>query len=524
MTSPHRARPGWAYLVGAGPGDPDLLTLRGAQLLATADVVLHDELLDRSVLTHTRNDAEVIAVGTRGRDANEKQRKQDAIIDQMVAHAHAGRSVVRLKGGDPMLFGRGAEETAALREASIPFEVVPGVSAPLGATAYAGIPLTHRALAQSFTCVTAIQRAGTLFDWRKLAGLDGTLCVFMGTRHLATICEALVAQAKRKNDTPAAIVGSISFPHQRTVVGNLGNLAQRATEAEIESPALLIVGEVVSLRSDASWFEQQPLFGKRVLLLRPAHQVEPTAHLLRRRGAQPLSFPAIEIGPPPDAAPVRRALEALNDYALIAFTSDNGVRSFWRFLAETGRDARALGPASVAAIGPATAARLATLGVNADIVAPRFIAEELATSIIDHLESHATSSPRVLLPRALVARETLPQMLRAAGIEVDIVPVYETRFAPQSEAESLRSNIAASDIILFTSSSTVTSCCRLLGAKAAAVLGKIMVASIGPITSQTLDDLGVDIDVTATISTTEGLIDAVADQLAASTPKQPEQE
>jgi uroporphyrinogen III methyltransferase/synthase len=478
--------------------------------------VLHDELLDRAVLDHVRSDAQVVAVGKRGHDAEAKQRKQEAIIEQMLAHAKDGRSVVRLKGGDPLMFGRGAEETAALRAAAIPFEVVPGVSSPLGATAYAGIPLTHRALARSVTCVTAVGRDGQPFDWQKLSRLGGTLCVFMGTRHLATICSDLIARAGFKSDTPAAMVQSISFPSQRTIVGDLSNLAQRAADASLASPALLIVGEVVSLRPDASWFEQQPLFSKRVLLLRPAHQLASLAHVLRRRGAQPVSFAAIEIAAPPDAGPIERAIDNLDQYALVAFTSDNGVRRFWQFLEASGRDARALGRAHVAAIGPATAARLAQHGVNADIVAPRFVAEDLAQSIIDHMPACTPGRKRVLLPRALLARETLPEMLRAAGIEVDVVPVYETRFAEASRAAELQSAVAQSDIIMFTSSSTAKSCCALLGSEAAAGLAGVMVASIGPITSQTLSELGVGVDVTAEVSTTEGLVDAIAAHLSAS--------
>ncbi|HHH28000.1 MAG TPA: uroporphyrinogen-III C-methyltransferase, partial [Polyangiaceae bacterium] len=323
------ARPGWVYLVGAGPGDPDLITLRGAELLASADVVLHDELIDREVLRHARDDAEVRSVGKRGGDPARRSDKQRAINEDIVSLAASGKSVVRLKGGDPFLFGRGAEEAAALRAGAIPFEVVPGVSSPLGATAYAGIPLTDRDHSSSVTMVTAVTRDGAPFDLSRLSGLQGTLCVFMGVRRLTTICEQLVSLAGRAPTTPAAVVEWISYPKQRIVEGTLEDVAERAAETSLGTPSLLIVGEVTRMRGELSWFDRQPLFGQRVLVTRPAHQIAPTAAMLRRRGAQPVPFPTIALEPSPDPERVASAVAELHEYALVAFTSDNGVQHFW---------------------------------------------------------------------------------------------------------------------------------------------------------------------------------------------------
>jgi len=511
------ARPGWVYLVGAGPGDPALITVRGRELLATADVVLHDELVDPTALGSCRHDAEIRSVGKRGHDRGTKQARQEAIQDELVQLAQQGKSVVRLKGGDPFLFGRGSEEGLTLSAASLPFEVIPGVCSPLGATAYAGIPLTHRDFTSSVTFVTAITRGGGAFDWAELEGLRGTLCVLMGTRWLDRITRGLMIDAGRAPDTPATLVQWISYPKQRCVEGTLGDIAERAANAQLGSPSLLVVGAVATLRTELSWFEQQPLFGQRVLITRPEHQIATTAELLRRRGAQPVPFPLIAIEAPPDPAAVTKAVHELSSYDLVAFTSDNAVRWWWRALAAAELDARAFGQAIVAAIGPATARGLAQHGIQADIVAETFVAEELGAAILAAMDD--ATNKRVLLPRALVAREVLPETLRAAGMSVDVVPVYQTVGALPERATQLRELLARRevDVVTLTSSSTVDALCELLGADAAQQLEDVTLASIGPITTRTAEDHGLTVAITADESTSEGLVEALEAHLSPAT-------
>ncbi len=499
------ARAGWVYLVGAGPGDPGLLTLRAAELLAEADVVLHDELIDVAVLAYVRVGASVRSVGKRGTDRKAKRAAQERINELMVDAAKRRLRVVRLKGGDPFLFGRGAEEAAALRDAGVPFEVVPGISSPVGATGYAGIPLTHRDHASGVAFVTAVKRDGGPYDFGEVASFTGTLCVFMGTRHLHRIARALMIDGRRDPQTPCAVVSWISHPRQVTVCGVLADIAERALADGAGAPGLLICGTVVQVRSQLRWFDMQPLFGKRVLVTRPAHQAAPTATSLRRRGAEPVRFPTIAIEAPPSAQAVRDAVAALATYDLVVFTSDNGVRWFFDALREAGLDGRAFGTAKLAAIGPATAAGLERHGLRADLVAEKFVAESLAEGILDAM----SPSARVLLPRALVARELLPDTLRAAGMHVDVVPVYQTRTGSVARAAELRSLLPSIDVVMLTSSSTVQRLHELLGADAQALLANTALASIGPITTATANKLGHQVAVTASVSTVAGLTDAL---------------
>jgi uroporphyrinogen III methyltransferase / synthase len=504
-TPDNAARPGWVYLVGAGPGDPELITVRGAALLESADVVLHDELIDHASLLCARDDAEVRSVGKRGHDRQGRSAKQLAINSEIVTLARAGKSVVRLKGGDPFLFGRGAEEALALRDAGVPYEVVPGISSPLGATAYAGIPLTDRDAASSVIMVTAVTRDGADFDFTELAATRGTICVFMARHRLERVTRRLMIDAGRAPETPAAILEWVSHPRQRVVEGTLGDIADRASDAAIGTPSLVIVGDVAKLRDKLAWFDRQPLFGKRVLVTRPAHQIAPTAALLRRRGAEPIAFPTIFIEASPAPERVAQAIDELASYDLVTFTSDNGVQHFWRALRAHGRDARAFGQAKLAAIGPATAAGLARHGLVADIVAETFVAEPLAEAIIEVLEP----GQRVLIPRAEVAREILPEMLRAAGLEVDVVAIYRTVTGSRERAAELIALLSSVDVVTLTSSSTATKLCELLGDDAASVLAGKLLASIGPITTATAIAHGLEVAVTASVSTSSGLIDAL---------------
>jgi uroporphyrinogen III methyltransferase/synthase len=516
------ALPGVVYLVGGGPGDPGLITLRAVELLATADVILHDELVHPSLLAWTRPSAELCFVGKRGGNPAEKQASQAGIEAQLIQHARAGQSVVRLKGGDPFLFGRGSEEAEALVQAGILFEVVPGIPSPLGATAYAGISVTHRALASSVTFVSGTTRAGQSFAFDELAQVRGTICVLMGMRNLGDTCVRLIRDARRDPATPAAVIRWGTLPAQAVVEGRLDEIASRAENAGIKSPAIVVVGPVAELRRTLRWFDRRPLFGKRILIPRPQGQAAATARLVRRRGAEPIELPAIAIIPPPDPSRVTAAARALDTYDVVAFTSENGVVWFFRELEAQRRDARAFGRAKVAAIGPGTAAALEARGIHADIVPGTFRGEALAQAILDDLAllTGVEGRPRrVLIPRALVAREVLAEHLRADGCEVDVVPVYETRPASADRREELLQRLEGHgiDIVMLTSSSTADSLADLLGSGAQKLLEHVLVASIGPITTATAAKRGLTVAVTASESTTLGLLTALERYLAAPT-------
>jgi uroporphyrinogen III methyltransferase/synthase len=498
------------YLLGAGPGDPELLTLRARRRLAEADVVLYDALVHPDSLEHCRPDAERVFVGKRAGRASERQAD---INQRMVETARAGRTVARLKGGDPYLFGRGSEEAECLAAAGIPFEVVPGVPSPMAVTAYAGISLTHRELASSIAFVTATEserKDRSAHDWAKLATATQTLVIFMGTRKLESLMQLLVANG-RAPSCPAAVIQSASLPEQRTVVGTVADIAQRAREAGIGMPALTVVGEVVGLRRQLRWYDVQPLFGLRVLGTRAAEQAHAMTQALRDAGASAVLAPAIRFSPPEDPAPLRRALGELDRYAWVVLTSANGVDAFFAELRAQRGDARRLGRARVAAIGSATAERLRQHGVDPDVVPERYRGEALAEAIgAEH--GGRMHGLRLLIARAAVARDALPEALRAAGAEVDVVAAYRTLAAGAEDSARVRAAIDAGEIdaITFTSSSTVDNTLLMLGDDARRLLSRLTVASIGPITTETAERHGVRVDVTASEYTVPGLVGALA--------------
>ena len=496
--------PAKVWLVGAGPGDPGLLTLRGLEVLQGAEVVLTDALAHPALLEMCPQ-AEVRYVGKR---YGEDSAVQEAITREMIAIAQSGRSVVRLKGGDPLLFARGGEEALALAEAGVPFEIVPGISSPVAASAYAGIPLTHRDISKSVTFITGSDRAGKEWSpeaWRKLATATDTICVLMGMRRLEEIVHAIL-EGGRAAHTPAAVIQWGTRPEQRVITATLAELPERARNAGLKNPAIIVVGDVVALREELAWYDKKPLFQKTLFLPRPEAQAVESARAIRERGAEPLVLPMIEIHPPPEPERLDRAIEALDQYAWVLFTSANGVRCFFEALRRAGRDARAFGKAKVGVIGPKTASALESFGVRPDVLAKEFVGEALAKALCE-------SGPpgRVLLARALVARDALPQTLISAGFEVDVVPVYETRGASEEKRKRLREGLANGDIdvALFTSSSTVTETLAALGPDGPAALARVVVASIGPVTSRTLRDAGVRVDVSATEYTVAGLLDAL---------------
>jgi uroporphyrinogen III methyltransferase / synthase len=492
-------RPGVVYLVGAGPGDPGLMTARSLELIAAADTILHDRLIGDRALAGARDDAELVYVGKR---PGQKAMEQDEIEALMVERARTGRSVVRLKGGDPFVFGRGGEEAETLAAAGVEFEVVPGVTAGVAAPAYAGIPVTHRDDASAVAFVTGHEdpeKAETALDWAALAGFPGTLVLYMGVKNLPLIAERLAA-AGRDPDEPAAAIERGTQPGQRTVSSTLAGLPAAVSEAGLQAPAILVFGPVAARREAISWLEKRPLHGRRVVVTRARAQASGLAATLRSLGAEVIELPAIRIEPRLDTDAVRDAVAALHSYALVCLTSPNGVRLLFGAMAAQGRDARALANSVVAAIGPGTAAALAEHGVIADIVPERFVAEALAEALAD---VDVRDRP-VLVARAAEARDVLPEALTERGAKVDVVALYETvREDPEPAAIEAA---ASADYVTFTSSSTVR---NLLDAIGDRFPRSARVVSIGPVTSETARELGLEVHVEAERHDPSGLVDAL---------------
>ncbi len=478
------------YLVGAGPGDPDLLTLRGAEVLASADVVIYDRLSVSSLLDLAPSDAELISVG---KQPGGPRTSQDDINALLVARGQAGQQVVRLKGGDPFVFARGGEEAAALAAAGVTFEVVPGITSAVAVPAYAGIPVTMRYSSTSFTVVTGHEdpaKGEGSVNWEAVAALGGTVVVLMGAARCHSICERLIV-AGMDPDTPAAAVQWGTRPNQRTLRATLATLA----ELDPRPPATIVIGEVAA--ADLAWFENRPLFGRRIVVTRAQPQAAALAADLRRRGAETVELPAIAFEPPEDPDRLAEAATEVGRYDWVVFTSPTGVNRFFKHL----RDARSLGEAQVAAIGPGTAAALADHNVVADLVPEQYVAEALLEALADEVGSDWPG--RVLIPRAETARDVLPDGLAAAGWDVDVVPAYRTVApAPDPDAAAL---LAEAEVITFTSSSTVTNFVDTYGADAVPEV----VASIGPITTATARDRGLDVTVEATEHTVDGLVAAL---------------
>ncbi len=501
---------GKVILCGAGPGDPELVSLKAVRRLGEADLVLYDALVHPEVLRHAPNATHEFV----GKRAGRPSERQDRINARMVEAARAGKIVVRLKGGDPYLFGRGSEEAEHLAAQGVPFEVVPGVPSPLAATAYAGISLTHRTRSSSVLYLTATEspeKDRSSHDWAKLATGPETLVIFMGMRRLASLMQLLIDHG-RAPDTPAAVIQSASLPRQRCVVGTVATIGALAREAGLGLPALTIVGDVVSLRDSLRWYDAQPLFGKRVLVTRPAHQSDDLARMLREEGAEAIMAPAIRIVPPEDPAPLREAVARMG-YDWVVLTSANGVSALFDEIARQGKDARALGGARVCAIGPATAEALRSHGIVADTMPEEYRGEGAAEAVL------AAGDPkglRVLIPRAEVAREALPDLLREAGAEVDVVPAYRTVGATEDDAIAIRDAIHRKlvDVVTFTSPSTVREVAAALGEHADALREGFTIACIGPITGDAAKARGWPVHVLPTDYTSAGLVAALREAFA----------
>lgn len=481
------------YLVGAGPGDPGLLTRRGAELLGLADVVVHDRLVDDAVLELARPQAERIDVG---KTPGLVGAQQEAINALLIERGKLGHTVVRLKGGDPFVFGRGGEEAEALAAAGVEFEVVPGITSAVAVAAYAGVPVTHRGVSRSFTVVTGHSRSlgSDGVDWDALARAGDTIVVLMGVGHRAAIAEALLAGG-RPPSTPVLAVQWGTRPEQVSIRGTLSGLGQLA----IESPAILLIGEVASL--NLAWFEKRPLFGRRIVVTRARHQASSLAEELRRNGAQPVMVPVIELAGPSDGgAGLARAAKRLGTgaYDWVVLTSANAVE---RLLAQLD-DLRALGSSRLAAIGKATADALAAHHLRADLVPERFVAESLLEAF------PAPAGPgTVLLPQAAGARRVLAEGLAQRGWQVEVVEAYQT--VPAQPSAQQLADAAGADAICFTSSSTVTNYLTVAGADRVPPV----VAAIGPVTAETARKSGLDVTVEATEHTIGGLVEALADAL-----------
>jgi uroporphyrinogen III methyltransferase / synthase len=484
------------YLVGAGPGDPGLMTARALELIATADVIVYDRLIPDTALVGARADAELVYAGKEGGGPSVSQ----AEIEQLLLERGAtGRRVVRLKGGDPFVFGRGGEEAEGLRDAGIPFEVVPGVTAGVAASAYAGIPVTHRDAASAVAFVTGHEdpaKPESALDWSALASFPGTLVVYMGVRQLPRICERLIA-AGRPPEEPAAVIERGTLPDQRVVIGELRTIAELAAGEGVRAPAIALFGAVAALRERLDWLGARPLAGVRVAVTRARAQASGLASSLRELGATVLEAPAIRISPLPGSAP------RIEDYDLVCLTSPNGVRLLFERLAQEGRDARAFAGARIAAIGPGTAAVLLDHGLIADVVPERFVAEGLVQALADVPVS------RALVARASEARDVLPDALRGRGAQVDVVALYETLPEPISPAELAA--LEHADYVTFTSSSTVRFFYDVTGER---LPPNARLVSIGPVTSAALREHGREPDVEAERHDIDGVLDALLADVA----------
>jgi uroporphyrinogen III methyltransferase/synthase len=482
------------YLIGAGPGDPSLITVKGQKILARADVILYDHLANDRLLEFAPPHAERIYVGKK---RAKHELTQEEISSIMVDRARQGLTVVRLKGGDPFIFGRGGEEVEALASAGLPFEIVPGVTTPLGIAAYTGVPLTHREHSSAVTFVTGHNVES--IDWGKVGAAE-TIVLFMGLVNFPAIAQALIAKG-RSPQTPAMAVRWATRPDQETIVGTLENLAGRLAEAGLKPPATIIVGEVVALRDKFNWYERLPLFGQKIVVTRDRHQAGELADPLEALGAEAMLLPAIEIREAANPAPLDEAIARLDSYDWLIFTSVNGVRFFIDRLDKSERDLRSL-KARIAAIGPATKAAVEALHLKVDVMPKEYVAE----SLVESFAGEDLRWRRVLLPRAAVARDLVPLELSRLGATVDVMDAYQS--VPPADLAARAQAILARrpHWITFTSSSTVTNFVEAAGREAVA---GVKIASIGPITSATLREHGIEPTVEAQPHTISGLIEAI---------------
>ena len=492
------------YLVGAGPGDPDLITLKGLQCLQQADVVVYDRLSNARLLDHAPASAERVFMG---KEPDTPGEFQQAINHTLVRAAREGKTVVRLKGGDPFVFGRGGEEAQALHAAGVPFEIVPGITSAIGVPAYAGIPVTHRGVASAFTVVSGSEdpaKPESSLDWQLLAAMPGTLVILMGWRSLPRIIDSLLAYG-RSPDTPVAVVQWGTLPQQQTVAGTLATIVEQGNQAGLTSPVVTTIGGVAGLREAVRWFDARPLFGVRVLVTRSRTQASTLVQQLTDQGAEPVELPTIDIIPPETYNQLDAALAEVQSYQWLVLTSVNAVEAAFGRLHAAGKDARALGGVRVAAIGPTTADVLLRHGIAADFVPDTATSEAVA----DGFRRFDMQGARVLLPRTDIGGDALSQGLSAQGARVDDIVAYRT-VKPAEVAGRARELLSAGNlqVAAFTSSSTVRNLVELLDGDTALLHG-MLIATIGLATSRMARELGLHVDLEAQDHTIPGLVRAL---------------
>ena len=502
--SPDKPDTGIVYIVGAGPGDQKLITLKGVECLQRADVVIYDLLLNDALLEHCPAHTEKIQAP----DPRVRATRQPELNQMLIEYAKVGKVVVRLKGGDPYIFGRGGEEAVALAEAGVPFEVVPGITSAIAASAYAGIPVTHRNYASSVAFVTghsAALRPDSNINWEHLATAVDTLVIYMGVAHLRQITERLITHRKDPQ-TPVSLVRVGTTPQQEIVQGTLDDIVQKVEAAQLKSPAVIVVGEVNRLREQLRWFDTKPLFGKRILVTRARAQASEFADLLEANGAAVIQFPTIKIRPIENVD-----ILSPDPYDWIIFTSVNAVEIFYKHLQANGKDSRAFGTSKICAVGPKTVEALNRIGVHPDFVPSYSRGSAIAAEMGD------VNERKILLPRAKIATPDLPNGLRQKGALVDDVPLYDTikvasggdKRRDEIEADLLEGRI---DLVTFTSSSTVTNFLEMFPAhEPAALLAEVKVAVIGPTTQKTAIKNGVGVDIVAKEASVESLAAAIVE-------------
>ena len=496
---------GKVYIIGAGPGDPGLITVKGLKCLTEADVVIYDHLVSEEIIRQAKESARLIYAGKKG---GAHTLPQEEINRRLVEEAKQGHIVARVKGGDPFIFGRGGEEAETLVRARIPFEVIPGVSSAVAVPAYAGIPLTHRGYTSTLAFVTGHEdptKDESDIDWKTLAGI-GTLVFLMGVKNLRQITANLLVHGKHA-DTPAALIRRGTTEDQETLTGTLSDISRIAEGRKFSPPAILVVGDVVTLRSVLNWFETKPLFGKGIVITRPEAQAEEFAGLLHAEGARVIRFPTIKIVPPEDYHDLDLAIGRLSRYQWIIFTSANGVSFFLSRLKELGRDIRDMKDIRICTIGPATAATIEDQGIRVDLVPEEFISE----GVVKAFREFDIKDNKVLLPRAEKARDVIPEGLAMLGAKVDAVTAYRTVNSGKDKSElDTLIHEGKVDVITFTSPSTVTNFVEIMG-REYAIPPHIKIACIGPVTEAAVKKANLPVDIIQERYTIPGLVDTLAE-------------
>ncbi len=497
---------GTVYIVGSGPGDPGLITVRAVQCIRRSDVIVYDYLMGREILRYASADARLIYVGKKGGDHTMSQEKINQIL---VDEAQAGNSVARIKGGDPFVFGRGGEEAQTLHHNGIPFEIIPGVTSAIAVPAYAGIPLTHRNCTSTAVFVTGHEdptKKESDIDWDKIASI-GTIVFLMGVKNLPTIVAKLVEKG-RDAATKVALIRWGTTPRQETLTGTLGTIVKLVEDRDFKPPAIFVVGDVAGLRDELNWFEKKPLFGKGIVVTRPEAQSAEFADLLYEEGARVISFPTIKIVPPDNFADLDGAIENIEEYDWIIFTSVNGVRYFFERIFHLGKDSRDLKGVSICAIGPATSRAVENHGIHVDLIPESYISE----SVVSAFEKAGGAEKKILIPRAEVARDIIPESLTAMGADCDVITTYHTISSGMKREDfqeiAERDRI---DIITFTSPSTVDNFIDIVGREN--ISEDAIIACIGPVTKKAAEGVGLTVHIMAQSYTVEGMVDAMIDYL-----------